>query len=279
MIPMNAIVGNQLLEFKKEVDALIKSGVKKDEAIFQVLRSYIISSKNILFEGNNYGEDWVVEAEKRGLPNIKTTPIALKAFTKKENIDFYEKLGIFTELELEARQDIRMDKYTMKVQIESRIIGELANNQIIPTALKFQNSLIENVKGLKEIGLLSTEKIGAKKKLAEAASGANYRIHPEDISEDVTGNGLPDGSTAFTQMEAIKTISKHISAIKVYSDSMIDERRSANQIDGATDKAIAYCERVKPYFDKIRSHVDKLELMVDDNLWPLPKYRELLFTK
>jgi glutamine synthetase len=279
MIPMNAIVANQLIEFKKEVDGLIKGGIKKDEAIFQVLRSYIISSKNILFEGNNYSEDWVVEAEKRGLPNVKTTPHALKVFTKKENVSLYEKLGIFTEVELEARQDIRMDKYSMKVQIESRIIGELANNQIVPTALKFQNILIENVKGLKEIGLLNTGQTAAKQQLAEAASGAEYRVQPEDMGEEASGNGMPDGSTAFTQMETIKTISKHIAAIKVYSDSMIDERRSANMIDSATDKAIAYCERVKPYFDKIRYHVDKLELLVDDNLWPLPKYRELLFTK
>ena len=122
MIPMNSIVANQLLDFKKEVDALIQKNVKKDEAIFQVLRSYIISSQDILFEGNNYSEEWVVEAEKRGLANIKTTPGALEAFTKKENIDLYEKLGVFSAVELEARQAIKMDKYTMKLQIESRII-------------------------------------------------------------------------------------------------------------------------------------------------------------
>jgi len=277
MIPMNTIVANQLIEFKKEVDALIQKKVKKDEAIFQVLRTYIIQSKNILFEGNNYSEEWVVEAERRGLPNIKTTPEALQAFTKKENIALYEKMGVFTEVELAARQDIKMDKYTMKVQIEARIIGELAINQIIPTAIKYQNLLIENVKGLKEIGLLNIKPQSAKKQLvgADAGSGVSYRIQPEDIN----GNGLPDGSTAFTQTDTIQTISRHIAAVKVYTDSMIEERKVANQIASATDKAVVYCERVKPYFDKIRYHVDKLELIVDDNLWPLPKYRELLFTK
>ena len=275
MIPMNSIVANQLLDFKKEVDALIQKNVKKDEAIFQILRSYIISSQDILFEGNNYSEEWVVEAEKRGLANIKTTPGALEAFTKKENIALYEKLGVFSAVELEARQAIKMDKYTMKLQIESRIIGELARNQIIPTAIKYQNILIENVRGLKDIGLLSTDTVVAKKELAGAVDGETYRVHPEDIH----GNGLPDGSNAFTQKDGIQTISRHISAIKVYTDSMIEERRLANRIDSERDKAVAYCDRVKPYFDKIRYHVDKLELLVDDELWPLPKYRELLFTK
>ena len=276
MIPLNAIVANQLIDFKNDVDGLIKKNVKKDEAIFQVLRDYIISARPIMFEGNNYSEDWVVEAEKRGLPNIKTTPQALMAFTKKENIALYERLGVFSEVELKARQEIKMDKYTMKVQIESRIMGELAKNQIIPTAIKYQNTLIENVKGLKEIGLLNTDPVAAKKELVGAAAGGGetYRIQPEDIN----GNGLPDGSSAFTQTETIQTISKHIAAITVYTDSMIDERRAANQIDVESDKAIAYCDRVIPYFDKIRYHVDKLELLVDDNLWPLPKYRELLFT-
>ena len=275
MIPMNSIVANQLLDFKKEVDALIQKNVKKDEAIFQVLRSYIISSQDILFEGNNYSEEWVVEAEKRGLANVKTTPGALEAFTKKENIALYEKLGVFSAVELEARQAIKMDKYTMKLQIESRIIGELARNQIIPTAIKYQNILIENVRGLKDIGLLSTDTEVAKKELAGAVDGETYRVHPEDIH----GNGLPDGSNAFTQKDGIQTISRHISAIKVYTDSMIEQRRLANRIDSERDKAVAYCDRVKPYFDKIRYHVDKLELLVDDELWPLPKYRELLFTK
>ncbi|MBL4578695.1 MAG: glutamine synthetase III [Flavobacteriales bacterium] len=275
MIPMNSIVANQLLDFKKEVDALIQKNVKKDEAIFQVLRSYIISSQDILFEGNNYSEEWVVEAEKRGLANVKTTPGALEAFTKKENIALYEKLGVFSAVELEARQAIKMDKYTMKLQIESRIIGELARNQIIPTAIKYQNILIENVRGLKDIGLLSTDTEVAKKELAGAVDGETYRVHPEDIH----GNGLPDGSNAFTQKDSIQTISRHISAIQIYTDSMIEQRRRANRIDSERDKAVAYCDRVKPYFDKIRYHVDKLELLVDDELWPLPKYRELLFTK
>jgi len=234
------------------------------------LRSYISSSKNIRFEGNNYSEEWAKEAEKRGLPNIKTTPIALDAFTAKKNIELFEKSGVLNEVELYARREIKLEKYTMKVQIESRIIGELAVSQIIPTAIKYQNTLIENVKGLKELGLVNVVQGEA------TAAGAVS----EELAQKATGNGYSsDASTTFTQTEAINSISNHIAAIKSYTDEMIEQRKNANVLQDARDKAIAYCDEVKPYFDKIRYHVDKLELLVDDELWPLPKYRELLFTK
>jgi len=277
MIPLNVMMSNQLIEFKKEVDVIIKKGVKKDEAIFQVLRKYIISSKAIRFEGNNYSEEWVKEAEKRGLPNIKSTPIALDAFVADKNIKLFEKLGVLNQVELKARQGIKLDKYTMKVQIESRVIGDLSVNQIIPTSIKYQNILIENVKGLIDLGLVNIDSLKSKKELVGAREeiGASYTIQPENL----TGNGLPDGSNAYTQVDTIKTISKHISAIKVYADSMINERRKANKIEDSRELALAYFNNVTPYFEKIRYHVDKLEIIVDDDLWPLPKYWELLFTR
>ncbi|PCH98209.1 MAG: glutamine synthetase type III [Bacteroidetes bacterium] len=274
MIVINTIVANQLAEFKIETDKIINAGVKKDEAIFQVLRNYIISSKKIRFEGNNYGEEWIEEAEKRGLSNIKSTPVALQAFTTKKNIDLFSKVGVLNETELYARREIKLENYTMKVQIESRIIADLAYNQIIPTAIKYQNVLIENVRGLKELGLLNVEKMES----AKAISGSSDSV--DVIEQAVTGNGyVPDSDTAFTQLGTIESISKHIASIKSFTDNMIEERKLANVIDDVQDKSVAYSDRVKPYFDKIRYHVDKLELIVDDQLWPLPKYRELLFTR
>ena len=276
LIPLNAMMANQLKEFKKEVDTIIKKGVKKDEAIFQVLRKYIISSKAIRFEGNNYSDQWVKEAEKRGLPNIKSTPLALDAFVTEKNVKLFESLNVLNQVELKARQGIKLDKYTMKVQIESRVLSDLAVNQIIPAAIKYQNILIENVKGLVDLGLVNIGAMKTKKELvASEGTDATYIIQPEDLN----GNGLPDYSNAHTQVETIKTISAHISAIKVYNDSMKNERSKVDSIESSRDQAIAYCDKVMPYFDKIRYHADKLEIIVDDALWPLPKYWELLFTR
>ena len=273
MIALTTIVADQLTSFKKEVDAIIKKGIKKDEAIFQVLRNYIISSKSIRFEGNNYSDEWVKEAEKRGLPNIKSTPLALDAFTSKKNIDLFARNQVMNDVELHARQEIKLEKYAHKVQIESRIMGELALNTIIPTAIKYQNVLIQNVKGLKELGLVDIAKV-ENKKMAFADG--------DSIISELIENGtsfVPDSSTPFTQIQTIEAISNHVASIKAYSDYMINERRKANKLDDTREKAIAYCEKVKPCFDKVRYHVDKLELIVDDGLWPLPKYRELLFTR
>jgi glutamine synthetase len=244
MIVLNAIVGDQLIQFKKDVDVLISENVDKDEAIFQILRKYIVESKKIRFEGNGYGEEWVKEAAKRGLSNIKTTPLALGAFVSKQTVDLFERHQILTEREQHARYDIYLETYTKKIQIESRVMVNLAMSHIIPTAIKYQSSLIENVKGLKDI------------------------MNETDFKK-----------AGQIQLGMIIEISEHINIIKTKSDEMIEARKKANAISDAKKQAIDYCENVKCYFDVIRYHVDKLELLIDDESWPLPKYRELLFTK
>lgn len=240
MIALNTIVANQLKEFHQEVENLMTSGLDKDEAIFNVLRNYIIHSKNILFEGNGYSDEWVEEAAKRGLTNIKSAPEALGAYISKKSKKVFVDTEVLTERELDARYHIKLENYFKKIQIESRVLGDLAVNHIIPTAIKFQNLLIENVRGIKEI------------------FGEDYK------------------KIANTQMESIKEISTHISAIKNKVYDMIEERKKANIIEDIYEHAIAYSDNVKPYLEDIRKHVDTLELLVDDELWPLPKYRELL---
>lgn len=244
MIVLNAIMADQLTQFKKDVDALISANVDKDEAIFQILRKYIVESKKIRFEGNGYGEEWVKEAAKRGLSNIKTTPLALGAFVSKRTMNLFERHNILTEREQHARYDIYLETYTKKIQIESRVMADLAMSQIIPTAIKYQSSLIENVKGLKEI------------------------MNPSDFKK-----------AGQVQLGMITEISEHINTVKIKVDEMVEARKKANAITNVQKQAIEYCEKVKCYFDVIRYHVDKLELLVDDESWPLPKYRELLFTK
>ncbi len=240
MIVLNTIMANQLIDFKIEVEKLMTTGLDKDESILNVLRNYIISSESILFEGNGYSEEWIAEAKKRGLSNIKTTPQALKAYVSEKSKAVFKNMDVMTARELEARYHIKLENYYKKIQIESRVLGDLANNHIIPTAIKYQNSLIENVRGLKGI------------------FGDDYK------------------KIAATQMTSIKEISSHISAINNKVQSMIEERKNANKIDDVYDHAVQYCEKVKPYLEDIRKHVDTLELLVDDELWPLPKYRELL---
>jgi len=244
MISLNSVVAAQLIQFKKEVDVLIDKGVKKDEAIFQILKHYITSCKAIRFDGNGYSEEWVIEAEKRGLTNIKSVPEALESYLTKKSRKIFESLGIFTDIELEARVEVEYEKYTKKIQIEARILGDLAINHIVPIAIAYQTTLIENVKGLKEI--FSEEEF---KELAEA------------------------------RLKLIKKISGHITSIKAQVSEMIEARKVANHIEHAKDKAYAYEQTVRPYLESIRVHIDKLELVVDNELWPLPKYRELLFTR
>lgn len=244
MTVLNAIMADQLVKFKKQVDALIAKNVDKDEAIFQVLRECIVESKIIRFEGNGYGEEWVKEAAKRGLSNIKTTPLALGAFVSKQSMDLFERNNIMTEREQHARYDIYLETYTKKIQIESRVMADLALNHIIPTAIKYQGSLVENVRGLKEI-----------------FSGAEFK------------------KMAQIQLDMISAISEHINIIKTKVDEMTEARKKANAIGDVKKQAVEYCDKVKAYFEEIRYNVDKLELIVDDESWPLPKYRELLFTK
>ena len=244
MTVLNTIVAKQLKEFKKEVDSLIdKKKLKKDEAIFNVLREYIKSSRKIRFEGDGYSEAWEKEAAKRGLSNNKTTPVALKAVTSKKSISLFEEMGVMNKIEVEARHEIELEEYALRIQIESRVLGDIARNHVIPTAVRYQNTLIENVKGLKE----------------------------------VFGNDFK--KLASEQMDLIEAISNHIAEINSKVSAMINERKNANTLDKAQLKADAYCEKIKPYFEQIRYHCDKLELLVDDSLWPLTKYRELLFIR
>ncbi|MCH9661962.1 MAG: glutamine synthetase type III, partial [Bacteroidetes bacterium] len=244
MTVLNAIVAKQLMEFKDKVDALIKNKkMKKDDAIFNVLREYIKESKRIRFEGDGYGQAWEKEAAKRKLSNNKTTPEALKAQVAKRTIDLYEGLGIMSKVEIEARHEIEVEEYAMRIQIEGRVLGDIARNHVIPTAIRYQNILIENVQGIKE-------------------------IYGKDFKK-----------LAGEQMELIEAISGHIAKINKGITSMINERKKANKMDNTEKRAFAYCDKVKPYFDEIRYHCDKLELLVDDEIWPLTKYRELLFTR
>jgi glutamine synthetase len=243
MTVINAIVAKQLRQFKKDVDALIKKGDKKDDAIFKILKKYTKSSKNIRFEGNGYGEEWVKEAAKRGLSNIQDTPSALKILGDKSTISLYEELNIMSGRETKARQEVAYELYTNLIRIESRIMGDLALNHILPTAFKYQSRLVQNVQGLKTI--LSD------KEFKEAAG---------------------------MQLEMIKDISKHAKIVRETVEQMTDYRREFNKLEDVEKKCLAYGQKVKGLFDKIRYSVDKLELMVDDQLWPLPKYRELLFT-
>lgn len=244
MTIMNMIMAKQLKEFKLQVDGLIAKGMKKDDAIFNVLKECIKASKKIRFEGDGYGDAWKEEAKKRGLDNIPNTPRALDAYVTKRAINLFEEIDVMSRVEAEARHEIMLHEYFLHIQIESRVLGDIAGNHIIPTAIKYQNLLIENVQGLKDILDDSTFKKVAKE-----------------------------------QLEMIKTISKRISTILSETEEMVEARRNANKIEDARERAIAYCDKVKPFFDTIRYEVDKLEMMVDDENWPLPKFRELLFAR
>ena len=243
MTVLNTIVAKQLKEFKKEVDVLIdKKGLKKDEAVFNILREYIKSSKPIRFEGDGYGEAWEKEAKKRGLSNNKTTPEALKVKVSDKTIQLFEEMEVMSKVELEARYEIDLESYAKKIQIEARVLGDISRNHVIPTAIIYQNTLLENTKNLKEI------------------FGSEYK------------------TIAKEQIELIMTISNHITQINALVLEMKEEKIKADKHEGLK-LADYYCKKVKPFFDKIRFHCDQLETMVDDNLWPLTKYRELLFTK
>ena len=244
MTTLNTIVAKQLKGFKIEVDALIENkGLKKDEAIFNVLREYIKVSKKILFEGDGYSDAWEKEAAKRGLSNFKTTPEALQARVSKQALDLFSEMGILNHVEMEARYEIELEEYTKKIQIEGRVLGDLSINHVIPTAIRYQNTLIENVKGLKDI------------------FGDEFK------------------ALAKEQITIIREISGHIEGINSKVEAMTNERKIANHLENAQKMAEAYCNKVKPYFEEIRNHCDKLELLVDDEIWTLTKYRELLLTK
>jgi glutamine synthetase len=242
MTVLNTIMAATLKQFKKDVDALIEKGEKKEIAIMHVIREYIVSSEKVLFEGDGYSEEWAKEAERRGLPNVKTTPFALDAMVTDKAKKLFADNNIYTHPELEARHEIELEKYIKKVQIEGRMMAELATSHILPCAIRYQNLLVNNIKGLKDAG-------------------------------------LPEESYA-SQKQLLENISKHINQLSSSVLDMIEARKKCNAIENTREKAIAYCTEVKEtFFDKIRRHADKLELLVDDKEWYLPKYRELLFLR
>ncbi len=242
MTVLNTIMADTLKQFKKEVDGLIEKGEKKEIAIMHVIRQYIVDSEKVLFEGDGYSQAWEKEAEKRGLPNVKTTPLALDAMVTDKAKNLFESNNIYSHSELEARHEIELEKYIKKVQIESRIMGELATSHILPAAIRYQTLLANNIAGLKEAGL----------------------------NESAYNN----------QKQILEKISEHINKASDMVEKMIDARKKCNVLTDTREKAIAYQSTVKDaFFDQVRYHVDKLELLVDDKEWYLPKYRELLFLR
>jgi glutamine synthetase len=244
MTVLNSAIAEQLKEFKKDVDKLIDKGIKKDEAIFQVLRQYIADSKPIRFEGNNYSEEWKKDALKRGLTNITNPVEAFDAYLSPKSKKLFVGQEVMTERENEARAHVRWDNYTKRIQIEARVLGDLVLNHIVPVGIRYQSELIENVRGLKE-------------------------LFGEKEFKEIAG----------ARLELIRTISQHISYIKAKVAEMIEARKKANKIEDERERAMEYATKIFCYLDDIRYHVDKLELIVDDEYWPLPKYRELLFTR
>ena len=242
MIVLNTIMAETLKNFKAEVDGLMDKNEKKEIAIMHVIQKYIVESKKVLFEGDGYSEEWAQEAEKRGLPNVRTTPLALDAMVTDKAKRLFESNQVYKHSELEARYEIELEKYIKTVQIEARIMGDLSLNHIIPATINYLNTLADNVKGMKDVG-------------------------------------LPESSYA-VQMTILKEVSEHIQTIHSQVNEMIEARKVANTMTDSREKAIAYCDDVKgKYFDDIRYHVDKLEHLVDDDKWTLPKYRELLFLR
>lgn len=244
LIVLNTVVANQLKKFKVAVDTLIEKGVKKDEAIFQVLKELIIASKPIRFNGDGYSDDWVKEAARRGLTNVMNVPEALSAYLRPETKALFESLGVLNETELNGRVEVEYEKFVMKVQIESRVLGDIAINHIVPTAVEYQTMLLENVKHLKD-------------------------VFPPEEYEMLAGG----------RKDLIREIGEHVSAIKAKRKEMIEARKKANIIQNIMEKAEVYDRTVLPFLEDIRNHIDKLELIVDNEKWPLPKYRELLFVR
>ncbi len=242
MTVLNTIMADSLKQFKVTVDELIEKGEKKEVAIMQVIQKYIVHSKKVLFEGDGYSEEWHKEAEKRGLPNLKTTPVALDALVTDKAKHLFEANGVYSHAELEARYEIELEKYIKIVQIEARVMGDLAINHILPAAIKYQNDLLQNINGLKSAG-------------------------------------LPESAYA-SQLEIVKQVSNHIQVIHTKVHAMVEARKVVNNIEHSREKALAYESQVKAiFFDEIRYHVDKLEHLVDDDYWTLPKYREMLFLR
>lgn len=244
MIALNTAVAEQLTEFKQEVDSRIASGEKQTSAILSVIRKYIKICKPIHFDGNGYSDEWKAEAARRGLDCETSVPVIFDNYLSESSVEMFEKTGVMTRKELEARNEVKWETYTKKIQIEARVLGDLAMNHIVPVATKYQSELIDNVFKMRQ-------------------------LFAADKAEELCGKNL----------ELIEEISKHTAFIKEHVDSMIEARKVANKITSEREKAIAYHDTVVPALDEIRYHIDKLELIVDDQMWTLPKYRELLFIR
>jgi len=244
MIPLNTALAVQLVDFKAEVDSIIDKGVKKDEAILQVLRRLIKKSKAIRFDGNGYSEEWKEEAAKRGLDCEAVVPLIYDAYLTPETRELFKRANVYNDVEMEARTEVRNELYIKKVQIEARVLSDLAMNHILPTVYEYQAMLINSAQGMKN--LYSDEEFKA---------------------------------LSSRKLNLIKEISEHIEVIEVKVNDMIEARKKANNIEETRERALAYATEIFPFFDEIRYHIDKLELIVDNEKWPLPKYRELLFIR
>jgi len=244
MLVLNTAVAEQLKDFVNKVSEKVNSGIENEEAILQVLKDCVIESKKIRFEGNGYGVEWLNEAQSRGLTNIINVPDAIEAYISQKSIKLFDNNKVLSERELHARYDVLAEKYTKKIQIESRVLGDLAINHIVPTAIKYVNILIQNVKGLQDI------------------------YHENEMKSIIE-----------EQLTTIRLISEHIMSIKNKVGLMTDDRKNANLKENFSEKAKIYSSKVKPYLEEIRFDIDRLELIVDDEIWPLPKYRELLFSR
>ena len=241
MMILNTIVANQLLKFRADYDSeMTNHEGKKEEVIVKILKGYIKESKKILFEGNGYSDEWKDEAAKRGLSNVASTPEALKAYLKKDYIEIFERLGILTEREFHARYEIELENYIKKIQIESRVIGDLAMNHVVSTAVKYQSQLVLTARSLKEMELMRE-------------------------AEPV--------------IKIIREISERVTEISLKVNQMTEARKKANNIEDIEEKARLYATEVKNFFEEIRYHVDKLEILIDDEDWPLVKYREMLYIR
>ncbi|MBR5324053.1 MAG: glutamine synthetase III [Muribaculaceae bacterium] len=244
MIALNSAVAKQLNDFKRDVDEKIAMGIDQQNAILSVLGEYVKESMDICFDGNGYSDEWKQEAARRGLDCETSVPLIFDNYMTKETIEMFSETGVMTVKELEARNEVKWETYTKKIQIEARVLGDLAKNHVIPTATKYQSELIENAYKLKL--LFSAEK-----------------------AEKLCGK----------ELDTIEDIGTRVEAIKTFVDDMIAARKEANKIEDMRERAIAYHDTVSPYFQKIRANIDRLELVVDDKMWTLPKYRELLFIR
>ncbi|MBS7364463.1 MAG: glutamine synthetase III [Paludibacteraceae bacterium] len=244
MIALNSAMAAQLKEFKATVDAKISAGASKSKALFEVIKQYIKESKAIRFDGNGYSDEWKAEAAKRGLNCETSVPVIYDAYTTPESVKMFESLGVFSERELQARNEIKWETYTKKIQIEARVLGDMAINNIIPVATRYQSLLLDNVYKMTQ-------------------------VYGKDEALKLAG----------TDSDLIREISERIAKIKTLTADLVEARKVANKIEAEREKAVAYHDTVVPFFEKIRYEIDKLEMIVDDEMWTLPKYRELLFIR